>query len=148
MDSLQIGALVVLILAVLVIAFVAVRRQLLSRSGAVDMCWRDHLQADGAGWYLGVGKFDGADLYLYRSFSVLPGPSRRLNRGELSLGAKRAADSAEVDLLPADAVISRCQAGPREFELAMSVDAATGLSAWLESMPPSNRSTGRMRRTG
>lgn len=148
MDSLQIGALVVLILAVLVIAFVALRRLLLSRAGAVDMCWRDRLQSDGGGWYLGVGKFDGADLYLYRSFSILPMPNRRLNRAELSLGARRAPDAAEVDLLPADAVISRCSAGQREFELAMSVDAATGLSAWLESMPPSNRSTGRLRRTG
>lgn len=148
MDSVQIGALVVLILAVLVIAFVAVRRHRLSRSGAVDMCWRDHLQSDGSGWYLGVGKFDGADLCLYRSFSVLPGPSRRLNRGELNLGPRRSPDPAEVDLLPGGAVINRCQAGAREFELAMSTDAATGLSAWLESMPPSNRSTGRMRRTG
>ncbi|MEO5835041.1 MAG: DUF2550 domain-containing protein [Nakamurella sp.] len=148
MDSLQIGALVVLILAVLVIAFVALRRQLLSRSGAVDMCWRDRLKPGGAGWYLGVGKFDGADLYLYRSFSILPIPNRRLHRGELSLGARRSPDPDEVDLLPAGAVISRCRTGQREFELAMSVDAATGLSAWLESIPPSNHSTGRLRRTG
>lgn len=148
MGSLQIVALAVLILAVLVIVYVAVRRQLLSRSGAVDMCWRDRLADDGAGWYLGVGKFDGADLYLYRSFSVLPLPNRRLHRADLSLGVRRPPVSAELDLLPAGAVISRCQAGNHEIELAMSADAVTGLSAWLESMPPSNRSTGRLRRTG
>ncbi|WP_111765476.1 DUF2550 domain-containing protein [Nakamurella deserti] len=148
MGSLQIGALVVLILAVLVIVHVAVRRQLLSRSGAVDMCWRDRLADDGTGWYLGVGKFDGADLYLYRSFSVLPMPNRRLHRADLSLGPRRPPAPAEKDLLPGGAVISRCQAGNHEFELAMSADAVTGLSAWLESMPPSNRSTGRLRRTG
>ncbi len=148
MDSLQIGALVVLILAVLVIAYVAVRRQRLSRSGAVDMCWRDRLTDDGSGWYLGVGTFDGAELNLYRSFSVLPTPNRRLHRADLALGARRAPAPAEKDLLPGNAVISRCQAGDRTFELAMSADAVTGLSAWLESMPPSNRSTGRLRRTG
>ncbi len=148
MDSLQIGALMVLILAVLVIGFVAIRRRLLSRSGAVDICWRYQLRPDGVGWYLGVGKFDGADLFLYRSFSILPIPSRRLRRRELSMGVRRSPDSAEVDLLPAGAVISRCQAGATELELAMSVAAATGLSAWLESIPPSNRSTGRSRRTG
>jgi hypothetical protein len=148
MDSLQISALVVLILAVLVVAYVAVRRQLLSRSGAVDMCWRDRLADDGTGWYLGVGKFDGADLYLYRSFSILPMPNRRLHRADLSLGARRPPAPVEKDLLPGGAVISRCQAGSHEFELAMSADAVTGLSAWLESMPPSNRTTGRLRRTG
>ncbi len=148
MDSLQIGGLVVLILAVLLIVFVAVRRHLLSRSGAVDMCWRDRLLEDGSGWYLGVGKFDGADLYLYRSFSVLPIPNRRLHRADLALGVRRPPGPAEKDLLPGGAVITRCQAGSHEFELAMSFDAVTGLSAWLESMPPSNRSTGRLRRTG
>ena len=148
MDSLQIGALVALILAVLLIVHVAVRRQLLARSGAVDMCWRDRLLDDGSGWYLGVGKFDGADLNLFRSFSILPVPNRRLHRADLALGVRRSPAEAEKELLPGGAVITRCQAGARELELAMSVEAVTGLSAWLESMPPSNRSTGRLRRTG
>lgn len=148
MGSLQIVALAVLILAVLVIVYVAVRRQLMSRSGAVDMCWRDRLSDDGAGWYLGVGTFDGADLFLYRSFSVLPLPNRRLHRADLTLGARRPPAASELDLLPAGAVVTRCQVGSHVFELAMSADAVTGLSAWLESMPPSNRSTGRLRRTG
>jgi hypothetical protein len=148
MGSLQISAFAVLILAVLVIVFVAGRRYLLARSGAIDMCWRDHLQSDGHGWYLGLGKFDGADLYLYRSFSMLPVPNRKLHRTELSLGARRRPIGAEEELLPSRAVITRCQVGDRVFELAMSSDAATGLLAWLESIPPSNHSTGRLRRTG
>ncbi len=146
MGSVQTSALAVLILAVLVIVFVAARRYLLARSGAIDMCWRDHLQSDGSGWYLGLGKFDGGDLYLYRSFSVFPVPNRTLHRTELSLGARRSAIGAELELLPASAVISRCRVGAKQFELAMSADAATGLLAWLESVPPSNHSTGRLRR--
>ena len=148
MGSLQISALAVLILAVLVIVFVAARRYLLARSGAIDMCWRDHLQSDGSGWYLGLGKFDGADLNLYRSFSVLPLPNRKLHRSELNLGSRRDPAGTEQELLPEGAVINRCRAGAKQFELAMSSDAATGLLAWLESMPPSNHSTGRLRRTG
>jgi hypothetical protein len=147
MDSLQIGALVGLVLVVLVVGFLVARRQVLARSG-VDMCWRDRLADDGTGWYLGVGRFNGADLCLYRSFSVLPVPNRRLHRGDLSLGVRRSPFPSEKDLLPGGAVVSRCQAGSHEFELAMSADAVTGLAAWLESMPPSNRSTGRLRRTG
>jgi hypothetical protein len=148
MGSVQISALAMLILAVLVIVFVAARRYLLARSGAIDMCWRDHLQSDGHGWYLGLGKFDGGDLYLYRSFSVFPVPNRKLHRTELNLGTRREPVGAEEELLPVGAVISRCRVGSKHFELAMSADAATGLLAWLESVPPSNRSTGRLHRTG
>lgn len=110
------------------------------------MCWRDQMRSDGSGWYLGLGKFDGGDLSLYRSFSMLPVPSRTLHRTELNLGVRRSPAGSERDLLPDGAVINRCRVGTRQFELAMSSDAATGLLAWLESVPPSDHSTGRLKR--
>ena len=112
------------------------------------MCWRDRLRADGGSWYLGVGKFQGGELQLYRSFSIFPVPNRRLDRQTLSLGTRREAVGAEEELLPVGVVITRCQVGERLLELAMSPDAATGLMAWLEAVPPSDHSTGRLRRTG
>lgn len=144
----EISALIVLVLAVLLIAAVAARRYWLARQGAIDMCWRDRLRADGRGWYLGLAKFDGADLHLYRSFSVLPLPNRTLHRAGLVLGDRRWPVGTETDLLPPGAVITRCTSGGIELELGMSADAANGLLSWLESVPPSNRSAGRLKRTG
>jgi hypothetical protein len=138
---------VAVVLLVLIIS-VAARRYLLVRTGSIDLCWRDRLDADGQGWSLGFGKFDEKALLLYRSVSVLPVPARRLRRSELTLGARRAAYAVEQELLPKGSVIARCQLGDRPLELAMSPDAATGVMAWLEAVPPSNRATGRLRRSG
>jgi hypothetical protein len=145
------GLLVIAIIAiavVLVAMAVMARRHLIGRSGSIDVCWRDRLTDDGSGWYLGAGKFDGGELHLYRSFSMLLAPSRRLRRLDLSLGARRKPRNSERELLPMNAVITRCQVAERPLELAMSADAVTGLMAWLEAVPPSDHSTGRLRRTG
>jgi Protein of unknown function (DUF2550) len=148
MGGLQTVAIIALVLGVLVVVGVVVRRYLLTRSGSIDMCWRDRLTEDGSGWYLGAGKFHGGELKLYSSFSILLSPKRRLRRHDLSLGARRDPSGSERELLPANAVITRCQVAESSLELAMSADAATGLMAWLEAVPPSNHSTGRLRRTG
>ncbi len=148
----QISALALLIVAVLMIASVAGRRYLLARQGAIDLCWRDQLTPDGRGWYLGLAKFDGPDLHLYRSFSLLPLPNRTLHRTEMTLGTRRWPIGTETDLLPQGAMITRCTVGPADrktqLELGMSAEAGTGLRSWLESVPPSNRSTGRLKHTG
>lgn len=139
MDILEIVGLTVLVLGLLLIAWIAVRRMRLVRAGAIDLCWRDRLEEDGRGWFLGLAKFEGADLELYRSFSPLPWPNRTLGRAGLSLGERRVARGNEADLLPVEAVIIRCTDGAGAFELGMSEAALTGLSSWLESMPPSVR---------
>ncbi len=148
MDSLEIGGIALLILAVLVIVFIAVRRFTLARAGAIDMCWRNRIELDSKGWYLGLAKFDDADLLLYRSFSPLPLAAKVLRRGELTLGERRKPAGNEADLLPIGAVIIRCTDSSGTFELAMSEQATTGVLSWIESLPPSNQATGDSRRTG
>ena len=141
------------ILAVVVVSIVviAVRRSALSRSGAIDVCWRPshargELTPDGRGWVLGQGRFRDDEFLMYRSFSPLPGAARKLNRGSLKLGARRDAVGTEPDLLPVDAVIVRCTDGGTQVELALSQQALTGLRSWLESIPPASRSVKLFRR--
>ncbi|HZM66915.1 MAG TPA: DUF2550 domain-containing protein [Nakamurella sp.] len=136
----QILGLVMLIALVLAIVVIAVRRSVLARSGAIDVCWRRSLTPDGRGWVLGQGRYHENEFLLYRSFSPLPGAARKLHRGTLVLGERRQPVGTEPDLLPRDAVIRRCTDGGTTFELALSEEALTGLRSWLESLPPGTRS--------
>lgn len=135
MTLIEFLALGLLVALVLVIALVAVRRTTLARSGGIDMSWRADLRRDGAGWVLGQGRFSGEALELFRAFSILPMASRSLDRQELVLGERRAAQGTEPDLLPPHSVIVRCRDHGSDLELAMSEDALTGLRSWVESAP-------------
>ena len=132
--------LAILVVVVLAIVVITVRRSALTRSGAIDVCWRRDLTPDGRGWVLGQGRFRDNELLLYRSFSPLPGAARKLHRNSLTLGARRGAVGTEPDLLPVDAVIVRCTDGGTQIELALGEEALTGLRSWLESLPPATRS--------
>lgn len=132
--------LAILVVVVLAIVVIAVRRSMLARSGAIDICWRRPVNADGRGWVLGQGRFHENEFLMYRSFSPLPGTARRLHRGTLKLGARRGPVGTEPDLLPVDSVIVRCTDGGTQIELALSEQALTGLRSWLESLPPATRS--------
>jgi hypothetical protein len=136
----QESGLVVLVLVVIAIVVIAFRRSALSRSGAIDVCWRTDLSPDGRGWALGQGRFRDNEFLMYRSFSPLPGAARKLDRESLKLGERRARVGTEPDLLPVDAVIVRCTDGGQQIELALSDEALTGLRSWLESLPPATRS--------
>jgi hypothetical protein len=138
--------LTILVVVVLAIVMIAVRRSTLARSGAIDICWRRSVSADGNGWVLGQGRFRENAFLLYRSFSPWPGAARTLHRGSLKLGARRARVGTEPDLLPVDAVIIRCTDGGSQIELALSEQALTGLRSWLESLPPATRSVKLFRR--
>nr|WP_275889221.1 DUF2550 domain-containing protein [Nakamurella flavida] len=127
-----------LALVVLVIVMVTVRRSRLARSGAVSVSWRFDVSRAGHGWVLGQGRFDGPNLLLYRSFSPLPMPARRLSRERLTLGERRCPAGTEADLLPVGSVIITCTDGGTPFELAVSEQVSTGVLSWLESLPPSS----------
>jgi len=132
--------LAILVVVVLAIVVIAVRRSILTRSGAIDVCWRRDLTPDGRGWVLGQGRFRDNEFLLYRSFSPLPGAARKLHRSSLKLGARRGAVGTEPDLLPVGAAIVRCTDGGTRIELALGEEALTGLRSWLESLPPATRS--------
>jgi hypothetical protein len=132
--------LAILLVVIVAIIVIAVRRSALSRSGAIDVCWRRTTTTDGRGWVLGQGRYRDNELLLYRSFSPLPGAARRLRRESLRLGDRRAPVGTEPDLLPLDSVIVRCTDGGAQVELALREEALTGLRSWLESIPPATRS--------
>lgn len=132
--------LAILVVVVLAIIVIAVRRSVLTRAGAIDICWRRTLTADGRGWVLGQGRYRDNEFLLYRSFSPLPGAARRLHRESLQLGDRRPLVGTEPDLLPVDSVIVRCTDGGSPIELALRDEALTGLRSWLESRPPATRS--------
>ena len=136
----QFLGLAVLVVVIVSISVIALRRSVLIRSGAIDVSWRSNLRSDGGGWILGQGRYRGTELLLYRAFSPLPGAAKRLHRGSLKLGPRRAAVGTEPDLLPVNAVILRCTDGGGELELALAEEALTGLRSWLESIPPATRS--------
>ncbi|NNG34156.1 DUF2550 domain-containing protein [Nakamurella aerolata] len=143
--------LALLVAVVLLIAVVAFRRVTLTRSGSIDVCWRPADREIGRGWVLGQGRYQADELDLYRSFSPLPIPSKVLRRNALVLGSRRPAEGTELDLLPLDAVIVRCteravagaepvgEPSSRDWELALSEAALTGLRSWLESAPSVTR---------
>jgi hypothetical protein len=125
---------------VLAIIVIAVRRSMLTRAGAIDICWRRTLTRDGRGWVLGQGRYRDNEFLLYRSFSPMPGAGRRLHRESLQLGEQRPLVATEPDLLPVDSVVVRCTDGGSQLELALREEALTGLRSWLESRPPATRS--------
>ena len=132
--------LAILVVVVVAIIVIAVRRSALSRSGAIDICWRRTSTADGRGWVLGQGRYHENEFLLYRSFSPLPGAARKLHRETLRLGERRPLVGTEPDLLPVESVIVRCTDGGAQIELALREEALTGLRSWLESLPPATRS--------
>ncbi len=137
MGSAEIIALGLLLVVVALVVAVAVRRNLLTRSGGIDLCWRLDLASGERGWVFGQGRFSDTGLALYRSYSPLPLPTATLDRGRLELGHRRLPAVGESDLLPVGSVVVRCTgatAGP--LELALSRQGLTGLQSWLESVPP------------
>jgi Protein of unknown function (DUF2550) len=128
-----------LAIVVVLIISLAVRRSSLARSGGLDLSWREDLDPSGRNWILGQGRYGEGRLDLFRSFSILPIPAKRLSRNDLQLGERRAAVGTESDLLPLDSVIIRCTDAGRPIELAMSEETLTGLRSWLESVPPGQR---------
>lgn len=146
--SAEIAVLALVLALVLLIAAIAVRRSLLTRSGGVDVCWRNRIGPDGNGWTFGQGRYRDNELTLYRSFSPLPIASRKLLRNRLTLGARRSLAGTEPDLLPVGSVVLRCTDGRTPIELALAEEAATGLRSWLESVPPATGSLHNRHRSG
>jgi hypothetical protein len=141
MELAEVIGLVVLICLALAIVVIAVRRALLARAGGFDVSWRVTPNGSDRGWTLGQGRYRGSQLGLYRSFSPLPVAAKTLDRGRLTVGVVRDPVGAEPDLLPVGALIVRCSDGGSPLELALSVEALTGLKSWVESRPPGVRPT-------
>src|SRR3954451_928284 len=75
-----------LVLAVLVLLLLAGRRRWLSRSGGTFECsLRLRTATPGAGWVLGVGRYNGGRLEWFRFFSFSVRPRETFPRGRVKV---------------------------------------------------------------
>ena len=130
-----------LLVAVLVICFlaamgIAARRILLGRGGGTVECGLRRGQD--RNWRLGLAAYRPDELLWYRAFGVRLRPDEVFDRHVLTVVSRRRAGPAESVSLGPGTVVVECSAveGSPNIELAMSVDAVTGLLAWLEATPP------------
>jgi hypothetical protein len=126
----------VLAIAATILFYLALRRWLLQRRGAIDLSLRTRPGAGGRGWVLGVARYTGDDLLWYRVFSVLPRPARVLSRSALEIVSRRTPDGSEAWAVQAGARILECTNAGQPVQLAMGDEALTGFLSWLESSPP------------
>ena len=130
----------VLLLLVLYALALVFRRRWISRDGGTfEVSHRVLTDASGStarGWVLGVGRYSGDLLELFRIFSLSPRPRRRLERDRVTYLGQRAPQGMEVHAIYAGHVIIACSTSRGIVELALAPDALTGLLAWLEAAPP------------
>ena len=140
---------ILLLVACLLLGYLAFRRVRLMRGGGVDVCLRRRVggkrtavtRAPSAGWHFGVGRYRGNELAWFRLTSFRPGASVVLYRTELEIVNRRAPTTAETYEIPHAASVLLCLVRGEEFELAMSPGVLMGFLSWLEAAPP-GRSTG------
>lgn len=130
-----IGAMVAAL--VLFVLLFVLRRILLTRKvGAFDCSMRTSPEGRRTGWVLGVARYRPDRLDWFRAFAISPRPVRSLPRGALAVLDSRRPHGAEAYSVMPGAVVVRCEHAGTTLELAMSKDAYTGFSSWLESAPP------------
>jgi hypothetical protein len=130
---------VVLLLACVLIGWLALRRLRLIRAGGVDVALRrvrEGAPESTRGWNLGVARYRGDEFVWYRVISLARGANMVLNRVNLEIVDRRRPGPAEEPVVPAEATVLRCRAGQHLVELAMTPDVLTGFLSWLEATPP------------
>jgi hypothetical protein len=140
----------ILALCVLVVALslvvLALRQRWLNRLGGNFECsLRLRVTTPGAGWVLGVCRYNDGLLEWFRFFSYSPRPRLTFPRGQLRVLETRDPDPVEAVALSSDQTVVRVQSPSRSgevLELAMSAESLTGLLSWLEAAPPGVRPPG------
>ncbi len=133
------GAVLLLVLAYGIV--LVVRRRVLSRNGgtfelSVRTSHRVRPDQAGRGWVLGLGRYHDDSLEWFRIFSPLPRASRHWARADLAITGQREPEAAEAFALYGGHRVVVCDTPAGPVEMAMSVSALTGFSAWLEAAPP------------
>lgn len=141
---------VVVLLAVLLVAAALValplRRRWLAREGGLFECSvRLHTTTPGAGWVLGMARYNAEMLEWFRFFSYSSRPRKSFLRDEVRVLASRDPDAVEaVALYAGQRIVELAEQGPGEtrgedWEIAMAEDSLTGFLSWLEAAPPRAR---------
>jgi hypothetical protein len=137
------GVGVVVLLAGVALAFLFVRRRVLSRSGGTFECSvrmraprKTNPGASSRGWTLGVARYSDASLEWFRIFSFSLRPKYTFPRA-LTVLSRRTPHGAEAFSLYGGHVVVAAQLDSgQKIELAMSDSALTGFLAWTEAAPP------------
>lgn len=132
---LAVGALV--LVGVALVGAFATRRWILVRNrGAVELSLRRKVASHGRGWALGLGRYDGDALHVYRVFSLAPRPYRTLQRPDLVVQRRRAPVGPETFSVQPGSVVLECRIAGDPVQLALTPAALVGFLAWLESAAP------------
>lgn len=118
-----------------------VRRRVIARNGgtfelSVRIGARGRQPQAGRGWVLGIGRYYEEHLEWFRIFSPAPRPRFSWARTDLTITGQRDPEGPEAFALYGGHRIVECRTPDGTVELAMSVSALTGFSAWLEAAPP------------
>ncbi|GAA4719258.1 DUF2550 domain-containing protein [Pedococcus ginsenosidimutans] len=120
------------LLAVLALAYIFVRRRLLSSGAPLMLC---ALRAqDRSSYRLGLLRFSGGTLEWYTLIGPSPRPVRTWERPRLELGPPQTSQEAIAGL--PEAVTVACRYDGDEFRIALAPAAYTAMRSWLESSPP------------
>jgi hypothetical protein len=117
-------------------AVVLARRLLLARGVGTFDCSLRRTTRRGAGWVLGVARYEADRLDWFQVLTVSPRPTRSLARERLVILERREHEPVQSYAVLPGWVIVMCAYGTSTLELAMSEAAYNGLAAWLESAPP------------
>jgi hypothetical protein len=96
----------------------------------------------GAGWVLGMARYNAEVLEWFRFFSYSSRPRASFVRDDVRVLNNRDPDPVEaVALYAGQRVVELVEQGPgevagRPWELAMAADSLTGFLSWLEAAPP------------
>ncbi|SDS79458.1 Protein of unknown function [Friedmanniella luteola] len=132
--------LLVLLLALALVLLAGRRRYLARQGGTFECSLRLSTTTPGAGWVLGVGRYNGGELEWFRFFSFAWRPRKSFPRREVRVLETRDPDPVEAVSLYAEQRIVSFEvvgdADGRAWSLALSPDSLTGLLSWLEAAPP------------
>ena len=144
-EWLLVGCLLVLLaaLAAAALAALPLRRRWLAREGGLFECSvRLNRTTPGAGWALGMARYNAEMLEWFRFFSYSSKPRKSFLRNEVRVLNDREPDPVEaVALYTGQRIVELEEQGPgngtgQPWEIAMSAESLTGFLSWLEAAPP------------
>lgn len=130
--------LVLLLCVVIPLIWLYARRVWLARFGGLFACELNFGAPGAARWVLGVARYSGEYLEWFRAIALGLKPRHTFRRSATTArGAGSSTDPERLGGLCLVRLESADGGPPQVWELAMDVDSATGLLAWLEAAPPS-----------
>jgi uncharacterized protein DUF2550 len=129
----------------LALGLLALRRRWLARDGGTFECSvRLRSTTPGAGWALGMARYNQEAFEWFRFFSYALGPRKTFSREQIRVVESREPDAVEaVALYAGQQVVTleeRTGQTVARWSLAMGRDSLTGMMSWLEAAPPRSES--------